>query len=105
MRSDHPLLVHLKTTTVYLCIIINKSLSQSKQGQPERAEVLKFNKKKKKLCLSSVIGKKEQYRQQPKTDRVTLYPRGDYGKQVNLVPQFSSSLKNKEARIVPFPQS
>ena len=42
MRSD-ALFWCLKTATVYLSIIINKSLGLSKQGRLEQAEVLKFN--------------------------------------------------------------
>jgi hypothetical protein len=37
MRSDAPFWCCLKTATVYLGIIINKSLGQSEQGQPELA--------------------------------------------------------------------
>ena len=43
-----PLLVHLKIATVYLCIIINKSLGLNEcslpkgTGLPERAEVIKI---------------------------------------------------------------
>ena len=44
----HPFLACLKTATVYLFILINKSLGQSEQGLSKRgrlewAEILKFN--------------------------------------------------------------
>jgi hypothetical protein len=32
----HPLQVHLESATMYLCIIINKSLGRSKQGLSEQ---------------------------------------------------------------------
>jgi hypothetical protein len=42
MRSDTlPFLVHLKLATMYLCIIINKSLDQSEWGGLEQTEILK----------------------------------------------------------------
>jgi hypothetical protein len=44
MRSDALFcLLYLKTSTVYLCVIINKSLGQSKQGQLERVGLTRLS--------------------------------------------------------------
>jgi hypothetical protein len=42
MRSDPPLLVCLKTATVYLDIIINKSLGRSESGRSEQRSYIQF---------------------------------------------------------------